>query len=124
MILRTLVLAVTFAAAQSASASIQWRILDSTPQMTFSMDPASVQREGNIVTVTTRLASSMADTGAELVVIVRHRFDCVERTSTMLDVTIPGRDGCPIHHTPDPIQTEPVAGQAALEAALNELCRS
>jgi hypothetical protein len=64
----------------------------------------------------------MADTGAELTVISQLRFDCVQRTSAMLDVTVPGRDGRPIRHTPDPIETEPVVGHAALEAALTEVC--
>ena len=122
MILRTLVLAVAFAVAQSAPAPTQWHILDSTPQMTFSMDPASIQREGNTVTVTTRMTGRMADTGAETAMIAQLRFDCARRTSTFLHATLPGRDGRPVPYTPEPIESEPVAGHAGLEAALNELC--
>jgi hypothetical protein len=92
------------------------------PDGTFSIDPSSIHHVGDTVTVTTRMTGRMADTGAELAVIPQLRFDCVQRTSRMLEVTVPGNDGRPIRHTPDPIEAEPVAGHAGLEAALNELC--
>jgi hypothetical protein len=122
VIARTAVLAVAFVMTQSAPAPVEWRVIYPMPDGTFSIDPASLLRTENTVTVTTRLTSRMADTGAEFAVIAQLRFDCVQRTSTMLEATVPGNDGRPIRHTPDPIKTQPVAGYAGLEAALNELC--
>jgi hypothetical protein len=121
VIARTAVLAVAFAAAQSAPAPVRWRVVYSMPHGTFSIDPASVRREEDRVTVTTRLASRDPASGA--IVTAELRFDCGARTSTMLRAVVRERDGRDVA-APDlePAWPEPVAGYPGLEAALNELC--
>jgi hypothetical protein len=99
-----------------------WQIVDSSSLGAYFIDQASVRRDGDSVTVTTKFVAEGRSAGRTLT--SEHRFDCRARTSTVLRTVVRDRDGRDVSIPGDPDESEPVAGHAALEAAMNHVCPS
>jgi hypothetical protein len=123
VIARTVTLVATLFVSQSCQPQAPrqgWQIVYSSPLGTYFVNQGSVRRDGVSVTVTTKFVAEGRSAGRTLT--SEHRFDCRARTSTVLRAAFRDRDGRDVIIPGNPDEPEPVAGHAALEAAMNHVC--
>jgi len=85
------------AAAAPEAGCPHWRTLQSHPDRTTFLDPASVVRENGGFGIVMRLVFSENQQTRLRSALVRYRFDCVARTSVAVHVTLFDAAGLRLH---------------------------